>query len=103
MDNCCKGGGNTRWGVGRATDLVSNPTPFSLPLLFLTNHSCLIGSFEKFMSSVDLSLQGKNAPGHTHPVDFHMISEYPDSKHELQFEEFHYFHYLLRLSTGMFR
>lgn len=78
-------------------------TLFTVPLLFLTNHSCLIGSFEKFMNSVDLSLQGKNAPGHTRPVDFHMVSEYPDSKHELQFEEFHFFHYLLRLSTGMFR
>ena len=78
-------------------------TLFTVPLLFVTNYSCLIGSFEKFVSSVDLSLQGKILPGHTHPVDFHMISEYPDSKHELQFEEFHYFHYLLRLSTGMFR
>lgn len=31
-------------------------TLFTVPLLFLTNHSCLIGSFEKFMNSVDLSL-----------------------------------------------
>lgn len=59
----------------------------AVPFLFLTNHHCLTGSFEKLMSSMDLSLQWKNASGHTHPVDFHIISEYADSKHELQFKE----------------